>query len=240
MFAVVLRACKNLARLCQSLVGGSFGVNGLRRSSGRSPRLVRNCALAVRVLAVCVLAVCVLAVRSFEKLSHSTLSAVVSPPLPASLDPAQLRLATDEFGRLTLELPDGARHVGVTPIRAFPTADPGRFIAFCDPQGRELLMLDSLDQLPAQTRAILEAELARREFQPVITRILEARAGSSQTDWRVETERGVASFATTTEEQVRGVGEHAVQFTDSHGIRYRIPDVRGLDPHSRKVLRRFL
>jgi hypothetical protein len=196
--------------------------------------------LAVCVLAVCVLAVCVLAVRSFEKLSHSTLSAVVSPPLPASLDPAQLRLATDEFGRLTLELPDGARHVGVTPIRAFPTADPGRFIAFCDPQGRELLMLDSLDQLPAQTRAILEAELARREFQPVITRILEARAGSSQTDWRVETERGVASFATTTEEQVRGVGEHAVQFTDSHGIRYRIPDVRGLDPHSRKVLRRFL
>lgn len=160
--------------------------------------------------------------------------------MPSTLDPAQLQLATDEFGRLTLVLPDGARHVGVTPIRAFPTADPGRFIAFCDAQGRELLMLDSLAQLPDAPRQLLEAELARREFQPIITRILEARAGSSQTDWRVETERGVATFATTTEEQVRGVGEHSVQFTDTHGIRYRIPDVRGLDPPSRKVLRRFL
>ena len=61
-FAVVPRACKNLGRLGQSLVGGSFGVNGLERSPVRSPRVVRNCTLAVRVLAVCGLAVCGLAV----------------------------------------------------------------------------------------------------------------------------------------------------------------------------------
>lgn len=160
--------------------------------------------------------------------------------MSAPASSAELQLATDEFGRLVLSLPDGSRHVGVNPVRAFPTSDPGRFISFCDPHGRELLMLDSLAELPAQTRQTLEAELARREFQPVITRILEARAGSSQTDWRVETERGPATFATTTEEQVRALGEHSVQFTDTHGIRYRIPDLRGLDPHSRKVLRRFL
>ena len=62
-FAVVPRACKNLGRLGQSLVGGSFGVNGLERSPVRSPRVVRNCTLAVRVLAVRVLAVCGLTVR---------------------------------------------------------------------------------------------------------------------------------------------------------------------------------
>lgn len=160
--------------------------------------------------------------------------------LSTSTPPAPPRLETDDFGRLILELPDGSRHVGVNPVRAFPTSDPGRFIAFCDPHGRELLLLDSLEQLPPETRRVLEAELARREFQPVITRILEARAGSSQTDWRVETERGLATFATTTEEQVRSLGDHAVQFTDTHGIRYRIPDLRTLDPHSRQVLRRFL
>ena len=111
---------------------------------------------------------------------------------------------------------------------------------FRSSQGRELLLLESLDLLSADSRRIVEQELARREFQPRVGRIVEARAGSSQTDWRVSTDRGEVSFATTTEESVRAQGEHAVLITDTRGIRYLIPDRRELDLESQKILRRFL
>ena len=156
------------------------------------------------------------------------------------IDWRAVRVAVDPFGRLTVGRPDGVTHEGVVPVRAFPTTDPGRWISFTDTQGRELLLLESLDQLSADSRRLVEQELARREFQPRIGAIIEARAGSSQTDWRVRTDRGEVSFATTTEESVRAQGEQAVLITDTRGIRYLIPDRRELDLESQKILRRFL
>jgi hypothetical protein len=156
------------------------------------------------------------------------------------IDWGTVRVAVDPFGRLTVGRPDGVTHEGVIPVRAFPTTDPGRWISFTDSQGRELLLLESLELLSPDSRGIVAQELARREFQPRIGRIIEARAGSSQTDWRVQSDRGEVGFATTTEESVRAQGEHAVLITDTRGIRYLIPDRRELDSESQKILRRFL
>jgi hypothetical protein len=103
-----------------------------------------------------------------------------------------------------------------------------------------MLLLESLEQLSPDNRLLVQQELARREFQPRISRVFEARPGSSQTDWRVQTDRGEVGFATTTEENVRAQGEHGVLLTDTLGIRYLIPDRRELDPESQKILRRFL
>ena len=166
---------------------------------------------------------------------------IALPTSPAdTLDWKSVELRHDAFARLALILPDGTIHSEVVPVRAFPTTDPLHWIAFCDSQGHELFLLESLEMLNSATREILEKELARREFQPLIQRVIEARAGSSQTDWRVETERGVVAFATTTEENVRVHGRHGVAITDTHGIRYRIVDQRTLDPVSRRILKRFL
>jgi hypothetical protein len=156
------------------------------------------------------------------------------------IDWGAVRVTVDPFGRLTVVRPDGVSLEGVIPVRAFPTTDPGRWISFTDSQGRELLLLESLEQLSPHNRRVVEQELARREFQPRIGQILEARAGSSQTDWRVRTDRGEVAFATTTEESVRAQGEQAVLITDTRGIRYLIPDRRELDLESQKILRRFL
>ena len=110
-------------------------------------------------------------------------------------------------------------------------------------------------QVSNQGPALVEAELEARESWSTIDGrpaqlyayngqmpgpIIEARAGSSQTDWRVRTDRGEVSFATTTEESVRAQGEQAVLITDTRGIRYLIPDRRELDLESQKILRRFL
>jgi hypothetical protein len=156
------------------------------------------------------------------------------------IDWGAVRISVDPYGRLTLVRPDGQTHGGLVPVRAFPTTDPGRWISFTDSQGRDMLLLESLEQLSPDNRLLVQQELARREFQPRISRVFEARPGSSQTDWRVQTDRGEVGFATTTEENVRAQGEHGVLLTDTLGIRYLIPDRRELDPESQKILRRFL
>ncbi|MFN8855413.1 MAG: DUF1854 domain-containing protein [Planctomycetaceae bacterium] len=156
------------------------------------------------------------------------------------LDWGQVVITVDGFGRLSVFRPDGILHEGAVPVRSFPTNDPLRWISFTDIQGKELLLLESLDQLAPESRKVVEQELARREFQPRIERIVEARPGSSQTDWRVVTDRGEVAFATTTEESVRAQGEQGVVVTDTRGIRYLIPDRRSLDEQSQKILRRFL
>lgn len=147
---------------------------------------------------------------------------------------------TDAFGRLNLRLPDGTAHTGVVPVRAFPSSDPSHWVSLCDCNGREIALLESLDLLSSEARQILQAELARREFQPVIERIVEVRSGPANIEWRVITDRGETVFTTAGEDSVRQGADGAVAITDTHGIRYRILDERNLDPATRRYLRRYL
>src|ERR1700693_5913532 len=80
-------------------------------------------------------------------------------------------LSHDAFGRLVLIDAEGRRFVGVEPVRAFPITHPTQWIAICDAEGREILAIESLDDLAPAVRETLENELALREFIPVIKRI---------------------------------------------------------------------
>ena len=151
-----------------------------------------------------------------------------------------LRLTHDPLGRLVLDLDGGARHVGVTPVRCFPFTAPGEQVAFCDEQGREVHHLLTLDELPAAERALLERELAAREFLPIIHRIVAISDGADPTLWHVETNRGAVQFSLPSEDNIRRLGPHGALIADSFGVRYRIPDLRHLDKASRALLNRFL
>ena len=161
----------------------------------------------------------------------------VSPP-PA--DAAGLIFTLDPWGRLVLETPDGARHVGVEPVRAFPITDPTRWIVFVDPDGREVLSLDALDGLAPASREARDAELSLREFVPVIRRILSVSSEGTPSEWSVETDRGPTRFTLDNEEDVRRLGASRVLITDARKLRYHVPDTRKLDVASRRVLERFL
>ncbi|AGA29129.1 cyanophycin metabolism-associated DUF1854 family protein [Singulisphaera acidiphila] len=149
-------------------------------------------------------------------------------------------LSQDAWGRLVLIDADGKRHVGVEPVRAFPITDPGLWVSLCDPNGREILCIESLDDLSPSIRQILEGELALREFTPVIKRILRLSGEISPSDWDVETDRGATRFTLDTEDDVRRISAHRVLITDSQKLRYQVPDVRLLDLSSRRILERFL
>lgn len=151
-----------------------------------------------------------------------------------------LSLAYDSFGRLVLSLATGEQFSGVVPVRGFPFTAPGACISFCDEHGHEVFFLSDLSQLAAPVRELLEADLARREFIPVIRNIYSVSAGAEPTDWHVLTDRGETRFVLNSEDNIRRMGLHGALVTDSHGIRFRIEDARALDAHSRRTLRRYL
>jgi Domain of unknown function (DUF1854) len=150
-----------------------------------------------------------------------------------------LRLAYDSFGRLVLTLPSGESFAGVVPVRGFPFSAPSEWISFCDERGRELYCLADMAELPADARTLLERDLSRREFMPVIERIVEISRGAEPTEWHVMTDRGAATFKLTSEDHIRRLGAGAV-VVDSRGIRFRLPDLGILDARSRRLLRRYL
>ncbi len=100
----------------------------------------------------------------------------------------------DAHGRLALTLPDGTVHTGVLPVRAFPLAAPEEGISLVGADGHELLWLDRLDDLPAPARALVQEELAAREFVPTIQKILSVSSFSTPSTWEVETDRGTTTL----------------------------------------------
>jgi hypothetical protein len=154
-------------------------------------------------------------------------------------DRYELELAYDAWGRLVLIDGAGQRHVGVEPVRAFPLSDPDHWISIVDSDGRELAMVKDLAALSEQTRALLLQELSRREFVPVILRVVRIRGEMPRARWEVETDRGPAEFTVAEEDQVRRLGPNRLLVTDGRGLRYLIPDVTRLDAGSRRLLEPF-
>jgi hypothetical protein len=152
----------------------------------------------------------------------------------------KFELQRDHGDQLVLTDETGHRYVGVEVIRAFPLSDPEHAISICDSGGREIVHLDSLGNVSGELRRTLEAELSRREFVPIIRRILNDPPDTEPTDWKVETDRGVTVFQLDREEDVHRNDANQVTIVDTHGIRFLIPDPSGLDVHSRRVLDRFL
>ena len=149
-------------------------------------------------------------------------------------------LNCNAFGRLVFTGPDGEAHEGVVPVRAFPIAAPDHGIALVDPHGHELAWIDRLTDLPDELRALVEAELAIREFMPEIKRIISVASFATPSTWRVETNHGETDLVLKGEEDIRRLTSPGLLIADSHGIHYLIRDRYALDAHSRKILDRFL
>jgi hypothetical protein len=150
------------------------------------------------------------------------------------------RLHHDALGRLVLTEAGGREHVDVEPARAFPISDPENRISIRDSHGHELRWIESLSDLPADVRSVLETDLRRREFIPIVKRIIHMTAFTEPSEWDVETDRGRTQFLLGNEDDVHRLDGHRAIIIDTHGIRFLIPDIRALDAHSRRILERYL
>ncbi|WP_420472574.1 DUF1854 domain-containing protein [Noviherbaspirillum sp. ST9] len=148
-------------------------------------------------------------------------------------------LSRNAYGKLVFSDAQGV-HEGVVPVRAFPIAAPETGIAIVDVDGHELAWINRLEDLPDDTRALLQEELKSREFLPVIGRIRGVSTFAVPSTWEVETDRGLTSFVLKGEEDIRRIAGSALIIADSHGVQYLIRDQAALDKGSRKLLDRFL
>ncbi|MBB4219670.1 cyanophycin metabolism-associated DUF1854 family protein [Variovorax guangxiensis] len=149
-------------------------------------------------------------------------------------------LERDAFGRLVLTDAQGECHVGILPVRAFPLSAPGHGISLVGSEGRELVWIDSVEQLPAQAKALLEEDLAVRDFAPTLLKLYGVSSFGVPSTWTISTDRGETSFVLKAEEDIRRLEGGALLIASAHGVQFRIPDVKTLDRASRKLLERFL
>ena len=150
------------------------------------------------------------------------------------------QLSRNAFGRLVFTGTDGVAREGIIPVRAFPITAPDRGIALIDQRGHELAWIEQLRDLPDELRMLVEADLASREFIPEIRGIYEVSTFATPSIWHVETDRGKTAFILKGEESIRRLSSPSLLIADSHGIHFLIRDRFALDPHSRKLLDRFL
>jgi hypothetical protein len=154
---------------------------------------------------------------------------------------ADFALHYDAWGQLVLEYADGRCFVGVETARAFPISGPDGYISICDADGHELTCIENPELLRPDVRRILEEDLSRREFVPVVQRIEQVHAEHDPSEWQIVTDRGPTTFLMEdSENDVRRLGSHRILLVDIHGVRYLIPDARRLDAGSRRILERYL
>jgi hypothetical protein len=149
-------------------------------------------------------------------------------------------LERDAFGRLVLTDAEGLRHAGVVPVRAFPLTAPDHGISLVGTDGRELVWIDRIADLPRAMRELLDQDLVARDFAPTLQKLHKVSSFGVPSTWSVSTDRGETRFVLKAEEDIRRLEGGALLIASAHGLQFRIPDAKALDRHSRKLLERFL
>jgi len=149
-------------------------------------------------------------------------------------------LSRNQAGRLLLTLEDGRVYEGVVPVRAFPLQAPEQFVAFMSVEGKEVAWVDELSTCPQDMRDLITQEIASRELMPTIERIVSVSTLSTPSTWEVITDRGATKLILKGEEDIRRLTGATLIITDSHGLRFILPDMQALDKNSRRILDRFL
>ena len=107
-------------------------------------------------------------------------------------------------------------------------------------EGKELLWLDRLEDLPQGQRGSLEACLQNREFMPQITKLDGVNSFVTPSRWSVQTSRGPTELLLKGEEDIKRLNANTLIISDAYGVQFLIKDLSAMDRHSRKLMDRFL
>lgn len=133
----------------------------------------------------------------------------------------------------------GVRHDNVRPVRLFPLTDPQHWISLVNADGRELACIPDLAALDDEQRGLINSALARRDFVPLIRRIMKIHREAGGHVWHVETDRGTTAFRIETDESIQSLGNGRIVIIDTLGTRYLVANVNELDKDSRRRLERY-
>jgi len=149
------------------------------------------------------------------------------------------QLERDALGNLIFIDAKGERHVGVFPVRAFPITAPSAGIGIMNQSGKEVCWFPDVALIPEVELALIEEELAAREFMPVIERITQVSTFATPSIWDIETDRGPTRIRLKGEEDIRRIAGNTLLIADSNGLQFIIKDSTQLDKVSKKLLDHF-
>jgi len=156
------------------------------------------------------------------------------------LDPKRVRIfRVAGVPRLTIREDRSWRKVAVA--RAFPLSDPDHYLGFLDGDGKDIGLLHDPGQLDPESRQIVEEELEKRYFVPIVERVLTIKEEFGTIYWTVETDRGQKEIIVRNlRDNLQELSASRVIITDVDGNRFEFADVSKLDGKSQGVILRNL
>ncbi len=156
------------------------------------------------------------------------------------LDPKRIKIfRVAGVPRLTLR--DDRSWSKVSVARAFPLSDPDHYLGFLDGDGKDIGLLHDPGQLDPESRQIVDEELEKRYFVPVVERVLLIKEEFGTIYWTVETDRGQKELIVRNlRDSLQELSASRVIITDVDGNRFEFPDVSKLDGKSQGVILRNL
>ena len=151
------------------------------------------------------------------------------------------QVSLNDAGELVLQAAGGPQKVRAH--RSFPWTSPDKFVVLREDvqeDAKELATIEDLNDLPAETRRVIEAWLERHTFIPRITRVEEVKAGNTAMLDRLETDRGPRRIKVMEREDMRPLADGRTLIRDASGVVYELPPIATLDRESQEQLRMVL
>ena len=145
-------------------------------------------------------------------------------------------LFVDDQARLVLRRPGKDDVVDVRLRRAFPWSMPMGFVSVRDAEGKELLLIESLELLDVGRRKTIEAWLASSSFLPRILSVEDVDVRFGYQQWKVRTDRGRAEFRVQEREDIRFLPDGRFRIKDADGTVYEMVSLSQLDEASRRAV----
>lgn len=140
-------------------------------------------------------------------------------------------------GFLSLKLSNGEFYNRVNLYRAFPLSKPDEFISVRDVDDEEIGIIRYLDDVDNPTRELINIELDRRYFSPVVEEILSLKDEYGHVYMTIITNSGQREITVPMgSSNIIKLKNNRIILLDIDGNRYDIVDYKKLDSKSIKLL----
>lgn len=159
-----------------------------------------------------------------------------SPRVPALL--SALRVTRADDGRYRAAW--GGHECVVRVGTCFPWTAPGTFVSLRDEDDKEVALIPSLNEVDAESGAVLQRALREAAFAFEITHVAIMRKEFEIRQWEVTCAEGPRTFQTKVDDYPQLLAPSGLLITDVVGDVYVIHDWTALDRHSRKQIALFV
>jgi hypothetical protein len=129
--------------------------------------------------------------------------------------------------------------LNVKVARCFPWSMQEGYVSIRDKDGKELVLLQTLDGIDPGSRKLIDQELRDKVFVPKIRRIVRYRAEFDVVYITAETDRGEVTFQIRKRDDVRVLSPGRALFRDVDGNIYEVANLHALDRASQRHIEQY-